>query len=199
VGRLSRPGVILDRDGTLNVRPREHEYVGSEREFTWLPGAAEALCLLARAGYVLAVASNQRGVARGLITVETLHAIEERIQHELTGRGCKIEAFRYCVHDDADGCDCRKPKPGMIFALARELDLDLRRSWVIGDSTSDIRAGEAAGCRTALIGALPEALTPDITATSLSEASELIAGATGQRASDGASRWKPASNSSTRA
>ena len=184
MGRLTRPGVILDRDGTLNVRPREHEYVASEREFSWLPGAAESLCLLAQTGYVLAVASNQRGVARGLVTVETLHAIEERIQHELAGRSCKIDAFRYCVHDDADGCDCRKPRPGMIFALARELGLDLGRSWVIGDSTSDIRAGEAAGCRTALIGALPEGIEPTIVATSLLEASELIAAGTSHRASD---------------
>jgi histidinol-phosphate phosphatase family protein len=193
-----RPGVILDRDGTLNVRPREHEYVTSEREFTWLPGAAEGVCLLAQAGYVLAVASNQRGVARGLVTFATLRAIEERIRHELAGHGCKVDAFRYCVHDDGDGCDCRKPKPGMIFALARELGLDLRKSWVIGDSTSDIRAGLAAGCRTALIGALPGAITPDMTAASLFEASERIARTTGQGA-DGASSSTSDSNSAASA
>lgn len=199
MGGLTRRGVILDRDGTLNVRPPEHEYVVSEREFTWLPGAAEGLSRLAQAGYVLAVASNQRGVSRGLVGVETLHAIEERIQRELAGRGCKVEAFRYCVHDESDGCECRKPKPGMIFALARQLRLDLRRSWVIGDSESDIRAGEAARCGTALIGAPSGAISPDIIATSLLEASELIAASTGHRASERASRSSFEWNSSTRA
>jgi D-glycero-D-manno-heptose 1,7-bisphosphate phosphatase len=198
MGSLMRRGVILDRDGTLNVRPREHEYLASEREFTWLPGAAEALRGLADAGYVLAIASNQRGVARGLVTVETLRAIEERIQRELTVHGCTIEAFRYCFHGD-DRCDCRKPKPGMIFALARELGLDLRNSWMVGDSESDVRAGEAAGCKTALIGARPGGISPDIVAASLLEASELITAGTFQRASDGVPGSSADSNSSTSA
>lgn len=185
MGGLTRRGVFLDRDGTLNVRPLEHEYVTSERQFVWLPGAAEGVGRLAHSGYVLAVVSNQRGVARGLVTPGTLHTIEKRIQRDLAAHGCNIEAFRYCFHDDEDACDCRKPKPGMILRLARELDLDLCSSWVIGDSESDIRAGEAAGCRTALVGGLRGQADPDIVAASLAEASELIAVRTSQPASDG--------------
>lgn len=175
MGGLGRRGAFLDRDGTLNVRPDEHEYVTSEPDFVWLPGAAEGVARLAQAGYLLAVVSNQRGVARGLVTPGALSAIEARIQGDLSSYGCSIEAFRYCVHGEEDVCDCRKPKPGLIVQLARELDLDLSRSWVIGDSESDVLAGEAAGCRTALVGGPPAETNPDVVAASLREASELIA------------------------
>jgi D-glycero-D-manno-heptose 1,7-bisphosphate phosphatase len=173
VGGLNRRGVFLDRDGTLNVRPREHEYVTAEKEFVWLPGAAEGLARLARAGYVLTVVSNQRGVARGLVRPNVLRGIEELIQSELASHGCTIAAFEYCMHEEAEACDCRKPKPGMILRLARELDLELGCSWVIGDSWTDIRAGEAAGCRTALLAA--DGVEADVVAPSLAEASQVIA------------------------
>ena len=194
MGGVSRHGVFLDRDGTLNVRPREHEYVTSEEDFVWLPGAAEGAARLARAGYVLTVVSNQRGVARGLVHPSVLHGIEELIQDELGRYGCSIAAFRYCVHDIEDACDCRKPKPGMILRLAREFDLDLARSWMIGDSRTDIRTGEAAGCRTALLADSGDETEADVVAPSLAEVSQLIAGWTQpgpERASD--------SNSSTSA
>jgi D-glycero-D-manno-heptose 1,7-bisphosphate phosphatase len=168
--------VFLDRDGTLNVRPGEHEYVTSEADFLWLPGAAEGAARLARAGYVLTLVSNQRGVARGLVHPSVLHRIEELIQDELARHGCSIAAFRYCLHDIEDACDCRKPKPGMILRLARELDLDLAGSWMIGDSDSDIRTGEAAGCRTALLANSGDGTEADVVARSLAEASELIVG-----------------------
>jgi D-glycero-D-manno-heptose 1,7-bisphosphate phosphatase len=176
VGGVSRHGVFLDRDGTLNAKPREHEYVTSEEEFVWLPGAAEGVARLAGSGYVLTVVSNQRGVARGLVQPSVLHRIEDLIQDELAGYGCSIAAFRYCLHDLEDACDCRKPKPGMILRLAQEFDLDVTNSWVIGDSHTDIWAGEAAGCRTALVtdsGADTEA---DVVAPSLADVSQLIVG-----------------------
>jgi histidinol-phosphate phosphatase family protein len=174
VDRLRRPAAFLDRDGTLNVRPPEHEYLTSEREFVWLPGAAGGVARLARAGYALAVVSNQRGVARGLVTPDTLRAIERRIQLDLASLGCTIEAFRYCFHDEEDACDCRKPGSGMITRLAEELNIDLPRSWMIGDSESDILAGEGAGCRTGLVGQSPIDVAPDVVAPSLLAASELI-------------------------
>jgi D-glycero-D-manno-heptose 1,7-bisphosphate phosphatase len=167
--------VFLDRDGTLNVRPREHEYVTSEAEFVWLPGAAEGVARLARAGFVLTVVSNQRGVARGLVHPSVLHQIETLIQDELGRYGCSIAAFRYCVHDIEHGCDCRKPKPGMILRLARQLGLDLACSWVIGDARTDVRAGVAAGCRTALLGHSRDGSDADVVAPSLAEVSQLIA------------------------
>ena len=168
--------MFLDRDGTLNVRPGEHEYVTSEADFVWLPGAAEGAARLARAGYVLTVVSNQRGVARGLVRPSVLGRIEEIIQDELARYGCSITAFRYCMHDLDDACDCRKPKPGMILRLARELDLDLVDSWMIGDSPTDIRTGQAAGCRTALLADSGDRTVADVVAPSLAEASRWIVG-----------------------
>ncbi len=172
---MSRRAAFLDRDGTLNVRPPLHEYVVSADDFAWLPGAAEGAALLARAGYVLAVVSNQRGVARGKLTEEVLRQVEARIQRELEAHGCRVEAFRYCPHELADACECRKPKPGMLVELARTLELDLAQSWMIGDSPSDVAAGAAAGCRTALIGESGGMPQPELVAGSLLEASRAIA------------------------
>jgi D-glycero-D-manno-heptose 1,7-bisphosphate phosphatase len=102
---------------------------------------------------VLAVASNQRGLARGLVSEATLTAIEAEIQRALAPHDVAIAAFSYCPHELDAGCDCRKPKPGMILELASELQIDLASSWMIGDSRSDVEAGRAAGTRTALITA----------------------------------------------
>jgi len=171
--RMSRRAVFLDRDGTLNVRPPEHEYVTAADDFVWIPGAREALGTLARAGYVLTVVSNQRGVRRGLVSPEVLHEIEQRIQRDLAAEGCSVGRFRYCFHNDEDDCACRKPKPGMILDLARELNLNLAESWVIGDAPSDVAAGKAAGCLTALVGGA-RADDADLLAASVAAASDVI-------------------------
>ena len=155
------------------MKPAEHEYVTSTDDFDWIPGAREALRGLARMGYVLTVVSNQRGVARGLVSREALESIEQRIQRDLALAGGTIERFRYCFHNDEDGCACRKPRPGMILSLAEELDIDLAESWVIGDTASDVAAGKAAGCRTALVGGAQG--DADVVAVSLVEASHAIA------------------------
>jgi D-glycero-D-manno-heptose 1,7-bisphosphate phosphatase len=166
--------VLLDRDGTLNVRPAPHEYVSSADEFVWLEGAQEALAQLARAGFSLAVVSNQRGVARGLVAPGALAAIDERIQRDLRPRGCAIGAFRYCVHELTAGCGCRKPRPGMLLDVAGALGLDLARSWMVGDSLSDVRAGRAAGCRTALITKADNDARADLVAPSLAAVARRI-------------------------
>ena len=176
MGRVSVRAAFIDRDGTINVKAAEHEYVTSEREFAWLPGAVDGLVLLAKAGYVLAVVSNQRGVARGLVDRAVLAAIEERIQQELAPHGVRIAAFRYCIHGPEDRCECRKPRPGLLLTLAEELDLDLRRSWMIGDSDSDVLAGRAAGCQTALVARRAAGAAADLVAESLADAAAVIAG-----------------------
>ena len=141
---------------------------------------------LARGGLPLIVVSNQRGVSLGLVSPQTLRAIEERIQARLRAQGCEVSAFRYCPHGLQDGCSCRKPRPGMLLAAARELDIDLSRSWMVGDSPADIEAGRAAGTRTIRIAAaggppgwtvpdLTEA-TPGWTVPDLTEAAALILG-----------------------
>ena len=175
---MKRPAAFLDRDGVLNVRPRPHEYVRSVQGFHWIDGAAEGAARLARAGYVLAIVSNQRGVARGLVDPSALADIEVEIQAELGVYGAQIEAFRYCVHGSDAGCDCRKPAPGLLLSAARDLDLDLERSWMIGDSDSDVVAGHAAGCASALVRGtasdLPLTEPPELAAASLLAVSALI-------------------------
>ena len=103
-----RRAAFLDRDGVLNERPPPHEYVRDAADLVVLPGAAEAVRLLRESGFVPVVVSNQRGVARALVTAETLGAIEARLR----AAGVEIEHFYYCPHDESDACDCRKPAPG---------------------------------------------------------------------------------------
>lgn len=184
--RLSGRAIFLDRDGVLNVRPPEHDYVRSAADFRWLPGAADGAARLGRSGYVLTVVSNQRGLARGLLTWDVLEEIEGLIQSELVQRGARIEAFRYCPHDLDDGCSCRKPNPGMILSLTEELNLDIAGSWTIGDSVSDMTAGRAAGTRTMLVadaGSAAAIASADLSAPSLLAASELILSRSEARAS----------------
>ena len=122
---------------------------------------------------MLAVVSNQRGIARGLVSEDTLTAIEAEIQGTLAPHGVAVAAFRYCRHELDAGCDCRKPKPGMILSLARELGIELASSWTIGDSRSDVEAGRAAGTSTALIAAAGHS-DADVTAPTLREVAAAI-------------------------
>ena len=158
----------------MNVKPGEHEYVTTPDRFVWLPCARAGIARLAAAGYLIAVVSNQRGVARGLFHPSILAELEARIQNDLRPYRCAIDAFRYCVHDIDAGCTCRKPEPGMILAVAEEFDIDLSRSWMVGDAESDVRAGAAAGCRTALIGPPCASVSADLVVRSLDEASRRI-------------------------
>jgi D-glycero-D-manno-heptose 1,7-bisphosphate phosphatase len=143
--------VFLDRDGTINVRASEHEYITDPSRFHWLPEALAGMVRLAHGGLPLVVVSNQRGVSRGLVSIAVLESIERTIQDALADHGCRVEAFRYCTHALEDGCACRKPRPGMLLDAAGDLDFDLTRSWMVGDTLDDMRAGTAAGCRTILL------------------------------------------------
>jgi D-glycero-D-manno-heptose 1,7-bisphosphate phosphatase len=171
---MSQPAVFVDRDGTINERPAPHRYIESVAEFRWLPGALAGLTRLGRAGFPLIVVSNQRGVARGRVSWEALASIESEIQNLLRPRGAEISVFRYCPHGLDDGCECRKPKPGLIRAAAEELGIDLAQSWMIGDADSDVQAGLAAGCQTVLIGREAGAVQPTICAANLLEASDRL-------------------------
>ena len=148
---MSRRAVFLDRDGTVNVRAPEHEYITSAADFCWLDGAREAIRRFVDLGYLVAIVSNQRGVGRGLVEVSALQEIEAVMQADLRRLGCSIAGFRYCFHLTEDACSCRKPAPGMILGLADEFAIDLATSWMVGDAETDVGAGRAAGCRTALI------------------------------------------------
>jgi D-glycero-D-manno-heptose 1,7-bisphosphate phosphatase len=142
-----RRAVFLDRDGTLNRPAAPGDYVRAPDALELIPGAAHAVGLLRRAGYLCVVTSNQRGVALGLMTEDDLAAVDLRLHELLRG----IDASYYCVHAIGSGCGCRKPEPGLLLTAAEELRIDLGASWMVGDSPADEQAGRAAGCRTLLV------------------------------------------------
>jgi D-glycero-D-manno-heptose 1,7-bisphosphate phosphatase len=148
-----RKTIILDRDGVLNQRPRRAHYVRSWAEFFWIPGARSALRLLAENDYRVIVVSNQAGIARRVMTEADLNDIHDRMKQDVERSGGHIDAIYYCAHDWDSGCDCRKPKPGMLFQAQRDFDLDLTRTIFAGDDERDAEAAAEAGCR---FGAISE-------------------------------------------
>lgn len=146
-----RRAIFLDRDGVLNVR-RVDDYVKRWEEFSFLPGIFQVLPEIHRAGYLAVLVTNQRGIGRGLMELGDLETIHDLMQRELELRsGHRLDAIYFCPHDRDAACDCRKPLPGMLLEAARDLEIDLEGSWMIGDSESDIEAGRAAGARTVKI------------------------------------------------
>lgn len=141
-----RPAVLLDRDGVLDERPPQAQYVTRPEEFRWLPGSLDALRLLAEAGWTVAVLSNQAGVARGAMTEADLEAVTARMLSDARAAGGRIDAVYHCTHDWGAGCLCRKPAPGMLFQAQRDLSLDLSRTPFVGDDERDGQAADAAGC-----------------------------------------------------
>jgi histidinol-phosphate phosphatase family protein len=141
-----RPTVILDRDGVLNKKPPRAQYVRTWNEFEWLGGAKEALRLLREASYRVVVVSNQAGIGRGVMTETDVLQIHNQMRAEAQEAGGRIDEIYYCPHDWNDGCDCRKPSPGMLFQAQRELNLDLSRTPFLGDDERDAEAAERAGC-----------------------------------------------------
>ncbi|HEY1359855.1 MAG TPA: HAD-IIIA family hydrolase [Thermoleophilaceae bacterium] len=146
-----RPAVILDRDGVLNRRPPRAQYVTNPDGFEWLPGSPEALRTLREAGYTVAVVSNQAGINRGAMTEADLAAVHAKMIREAEDAGGRIDSIYHCPHDWDEGCDCRKPAPGMLFQAQRDLDLDLSRTPFIGDDERDVEAAEAAGAPPILV------------------------------------------------
>lgn len=140
--------IFLDRDGVINKKPPEHDYVKKWDEFVWLPDSKKAIKLMNEKGWLVIIISNQRGIARGLMTEHDVKDINKHMQKDLLRIGAKIDRFYWCGHDYSDNCDCRKPKPGLIIRAARDFDIDLESSWMIGDGDDDIQAGKAAGCKT---------------------------------------------------
>lgn len=143
--------IILDRDGVLNRKAPDGDYVTDPQEFEWLPGAKKATKLLKEAGYTVIVVTNQAGIGRGKMTAEALEAIHDKLTKDLSEIGAEIDAIYVCPHDWYDGCDCRKPKPGMLFQAQHDFNLDLSKVIFVGDDVRDQEAGDAAGCHTILV------------------------------------------------
>lgn len=172
-----RRAVFLDRDGVINrslVRNGKPYAPASMHEFEILPGTREVLQELRAAGLLNIVVTNQPDVGAGK---QPRAAVEEMHRH-LESR-LALDAIKVCYHTDADGCGCRKPRPGMILEAAREQDIDLAASFMVGDRWRDVDAGWAAGCRTFFIDygyAEPRPASPDYVVNSLAEAAGIIVG-----------------------
>jgi D-glycero-D-manno-heptose 1,7-bisphosphate phosphatase len=141
--------VLFDRDGTLIV---DVPYNGDPSKVELMPGARAAVEQLRQAGFALGVVSNQSGIARGLITASEVEAVNARVD-ELAG---PFDTWRYCPHGEADGCACRKPRPGLVLRAAADLGVDPQQSVVIGDIAADLGAAAAAGAASILV---PTAVT----------------------------------------
>ena len=171
--------ILLDRDGTIIV---EKNYLSTATGLELLPGALEGLRSLREAGFGLIVVTNQSGIGRGKLTLETLAKIHAELQRQLAAGGVRIDAFYHCPHVPEDNCECRKPKPLLAFRAASDLGFDLRHSFVIGDKPADIDLGRNCGARTILVrtgyGRDFEAsgLTADFMADDLLEAARCIRG-----------------------
>jgi D-glycero-D-manno-heptose 1,7-bisphosphate phosphatase len=177
----TRPLAVLDRDGLINKD--RADYVKSWEEFEFIPGVLDALALLKRAEINVAVASNQAGVAKGLYTVEDLVAIHGGMDAAVADAGGEIAAAFYCIHGPDDGCNCRKPEPGLIEAATEEFGAESGLSFMVGDAERDITAGKSAGLSTVLVrsghaGGYSEEriaeISPDFVVSSLLDAAGVI-------------------------
>ncbi len=135
--------VILDRDGTINED--RDDFVKSADEWVPIPGALEAIARLNHAGWHTVIATNQSGLARGLFDMAGLNAIHARMNVELAALGGRIDAIFFCPHGPDDGCDCRKPRPGLFTRIGERYGIELSKVPAVGDSVRDLQAGAAAG------------------------------------------------------
>ena len=143
---LVNKAVFLDRDGVINHK-LEGSYVTNWDEFHFLPDVFEAIKAIREKGYLVIVVTNQRGIARALMTERDLEEIHRKMLGELEEHGAQVDDIFYCPHDLSDNCDCRKPKPGLLVRAQKKWCVDFARSWIIGDSDSDVEAGRKVGCR----------------------------------------------------
>jgi D-glycero-D-manno-heptose 1,7-bisphosphate phosphatase len=185
-----RCAAFLDRDGTINrlVYYEDHGFVDSPflpSQLVLMPGAARAMKILKKKGFVLVMVSNQPGVAKGNMSRKTFEAIGRKLDRLLAKEGVVFDAKYYCPHHPnaklaafRKKCACRKPKPGMLRRAANELGIDLSHSYMAGDGINDVKAGRAAGCKTVFLGNFKPELwsyfkggkKPDIVAKNLLEA-----------------------------
>jgi D,D-heptose 1,7-bisphosphate phosphatase len=180
--------VFLDRDGVINApvwNPDEgiFDTPYELEQFNLIPGVAPAIQRCHLMGFLVIVISNQPGVAKGKCTPEFLQKVDSLMYARLAAAGARLDGAYYCIHhpeakvaDLRCDCDCRKPKPGLLFEASRQLDLDMEQSWMFGDQERDVLAGAAAGCRTCLIAPLPlGATSASLQAVDLVDAVEKLA------------------------
>jgi histidinol-phosphate phosphatase family protein len=146
--RLRRT-LFLDRDGVVI---EDVGYPSDPADVRLLGGALRGMAHIAQAGWCLVLVSNQSGVGRGLVTQEQAQAVHSRVVDELEAGGVSLDGAYYCLHAPDDDCECRKPSPAMLLQASQDLNLDLSRSFLVGDRESDLEAGHRAGCRVVAFG-----------------------------------------------
>jgi D-glycero-D-manno-heptose 1,7-bisphosphate phosphatase len=141
--------IILGRDGILNQYRESH--VAAPEEWVAVPGALDAVARLNHAGWHVVVATNQAGIGRGMIDMAAVNAVHTHMNQQLMAQGARIDAVFFCPHTPEDGCDCRKPRPGMMLDIGRRYGVDLHTVPMVGDTLRDLQAAVAAGCEPHLV------------------------------------------------
>jgi len=141
--------LILDRDGVINYD--SDAYIKSVAEWIPLPGSIEAIAQLSKAGWTVAIATNQSGIARGYYDIATLEAMHARLRALVAEQGGEVGLVVYCPHGPDEGCDCRKPKPGMLKIIAEHYKVPLAGIWFVGDSLGDLEAAKAVDSQPVLV------------------------------------------------
>lgn len=141
--------LILDRDGVINQD--SDAYIKSLDEWIPIPGSIEAVAQLSKVGWTVAVATNQSGIARGYYSLATLDAMHARLRELVAAQGGEVGLIVYCPHGPDDGCDCRKPRPGMLRTIANHYAVDLAGVWFVGDSKGDLEAARAVDAQPVLV------------------------------------------------
>ena len=141
--------VVLGRDGVLNQYREAH--VAAPEEWVPVPGALEAVARINHAGWHTVVATNQAGIGRGMIDMAAVNAVHARMNEMLLAQGARLDAVFFCPHTPEDGCDCRKPKPGLLHEIGRRYGAILTQVPVVGDTLRDLQAARAAGCEPHLV------------------------------------------------
>ena len=189
------PAIFLDRDGVINelIYYPEHGIVDSpftEEQFKLIPAVGEAINKFHNLGFKVIVISNQPGIAKENLSEKTFERITETMRKQLAKEGALLDAEYYCLHHPEAkvkrlkaNCSCRKPEPGLILQAAKDMSIDLSRSWMIGDGLTDVKAGKGAGCKTILLGRMKceschlmdeQDTHPDFIAPNLLEASRIV-------------------------
>ena len=146
--------IFIDRDGVINKDPggwTDYNYVTRWEDFIFFKDSIEALAKLTRAGYEIIFISNQAGISKGYYSKEALTEVNTKMLKELEKNGVKIKKTYYCIHQDSDNCDCRKPKIGLFKQAEKEFKIEAKGTFFIGDGKTDIEAGEKAGLKTILV------------------------------------------------
>jgi histidinol-phosphate phosphatase family protein len=143
-----KPCLFVDRDGTLI---EERNYLSDPEQVALIPGAAEAVRRAREAGWLVVVLTNQSGVGRGYFSLSDVERVNRRVEELLAREGAALDGIYVCPHAPEEGCPCRKPRPGLVEAAARQLPVDLRRSWMVGDKPADVELARNAGLRGALV------------------------------------------------